>query len=183
MLRNEMNEQVNEAHAENETQEVNEQLTQEVNGIDQDTFNLSNTTTINETIFRNIFSRRNNNTSENNLNVLLRDNNTPETNEVNEVNERNGMNQRNGRNNFSRRYGRNEIYDIRNYTGRNRHRYNPRPVPSNHIDFRELIGLTLTNSILQDPLFQFTNIIKKNAANKIIKWYKAIKKRKQFIDR
>jgi hypothetical protein len=101
-------------------------------------------------------------------------------NGMNRINERNEIIQVNEVN-LTRRYGRHEVYDIRNYPYRNRHRYNARSPSS--IDFRGLIGLTLTNSILQDPLFQFTNIIKKNAANKIIKWYKKMKLKKQFIDR
>lgn len=112
----------------------------------------------------------------NGITEVIQVNEAQAVNEMNEVNQVVQVNEVN----LNRRYGRHEVYDIRNYPYRNRHRYNARPT---NINFRDLIGLTLTNSILQDPLFQFTNIIKKNAANKIIKWYKAIKTKKQFIDR
>lgn len=71
----------------------------------------------------------------------------------------------------------------RSQTMRNRHMYNPRQLTSN-INFSNLISLTLSNnSLLEEPLLQFTNIIKKNAINKIIKWYRQIKSKQDFIGR
>jgi hypothetical protein len=67
---------------------------------------------------------------------------------------------------------------------RNRHRYNQELHVIPHLDFSELIALTLSNS-LQEPLYQFTDIIKNNAIKKIVKWYKKIKSKEkiEFVDR
>lgn len=67
-------------------------------------------------------------------------------------------------------------------TTRNRHRYNP-VLYTNHLDFSELISLSLSGTILEEPLLNFTNIIKKNAAKKIITWYKKMKLKNEFINR
>jgi hypothetical protein len=51
------------------------------------------------------------------------------------------------------------------------------------MNFNELLSLSLnrTNS-LQEPLIQFTELIKKDAARKIYKWYLK-HKTKEIIDR
>jgi hypothetical protein len=80
---------------------------------------------------------------------------------------------------------RHRLYSRRRYQNNTSYQNNTRYESLSNLDFSDFIHLSLERSnTFQEPLFNFTSIIKKNAAKKILHWYRLIvSKRTELVGR